>query len=657
MAPAKLRTLLEDAVAHHKGGRLREAESLYARVRAVAPANFDALHLSGLAAQQQSRHRDAAGFLRQALRVNPTSAVCEMRLGVAVMALGDAASAEKHLQRAVSRSPELTEAWCHLGTALRAMGRHQAACAAFERAITLDGNCLEAHERLCALVSAVDGFAAAVPLLRRVVALMPESASALANLGIALAQSSCSTEALTCLKKAVDLEPEHPLALTGLALYYQETYRLPEAIATYGRVLGRNPGNHEARSGRLLALHYVDGTGRREMLAEHLAFGDAVAPGKAPAFGNSRDPARRLRVGFLSPDLRAHSVAYFLDPILAHLDPGQFETFLYHDHPRIDGMSARLRSRATAWRHLAGLSGDAVESLIRADAPDILIDLAGHTGLNRLALFARRLAPVQASYLGYPDTTGLLAMDYRLVDHVTDPVGEADGYCAEKLVRFAPTAWAYSPPDSAPIPAPAPGVSGKPVTFGCFNNFAKVSDSTLRGWARILTAVPGSRLLLKGRGLDSPDTAARIMERFAAAGIEGGRVELLGRTTEIAGHLGLYSRVDVALDTYPYHGTTTTCEAMWMGVPVVTLLGARHVSRVGASLVASSGHAEWIARDWDEYVQIAAEVAHDGDTRAALRATLREDMRRGALMDHPGQAARFGAALRECWKTWCGRQS
>jgi protein O-GlcNAc transferase len=655
MAPTKLRILLEDAVAHHRGGRLREAENLYARARAAAPANFDALHLSGLAAQQQSRHRDAAGFLRQALRVNPTSAVCEMRLGVAVMALGDAAAAERHLQRAVGRSPDLTEAWCHLGAVLRALGRHQAACAAFERAIALDANCLEAHEHLCALVSAVDGFAAAVPLLRRVVALVPGNASALANLGVALAQSNSSAEALGCLEKAVALEPEHQLALTGIALIYQETYRLAEAIGTYGRVLERNPRNYEARSGRLLAMHYVDGVGRGEMLAEHLAFGDTVVAKKSPEFQNTRDPARRLRVGFLSPDMRAHSVAYFLDPILAHLDPGRFEIYLYHDHARTDAMSAKLRSRASAWRHLAGLTNDAVESAVRSDAPDILIDLAGHTGLNRLPLFARRLAPVQVTYLGYPDTTGLPAMDYRLVDHVTDPVDEADGYCSEKLIRFSPTAWSYSPPESAPAPAPVPGVPGGEVTFGCFNNFAKVSDSTLKAWARLLVAVPGSRLLLKSRGLDSPGTANRILEKFAAAGIEAGRIELHGRTTGIADHLGLYARVDVALDTYPYHGTTTTCEAMWMGVPVVTLLGARHVSRVGASLVASAGHAEWIARDWDEYVHTAAHVAVDRESRVTLRTGLREDMRRGPLMDHRGQAARFAAALRECWATWCAR--
>jgi protein O-GlcNAc transferase len=651
MAPGKLRSLLEEAVLHHRAGRLGEAESLYSRARAAAPANFDALHLSGLLAQQQSRHGDAAGLLRRALRLNPSSAVCEMRLGVVLMALGDMSAAEKHLQRSVARAPGAAEAWCHLGSALRALGRYPAACAAFERAISLDGNCFEAHERLCSLVSAVDGFAAAVPHLRRVAALLPDNPGALANLGVALAQSGAGEEALCVLERALGVDPEHPLALTGKALILQESYRLDEAVATYRRVLGKNPKNHEARSGLLLALHYVDGVSREAMYAEHAAFGEAVASPPPPVLRNSREPERRLRVGFLSPDLRAHSVAYFLEPLLAHLDPGHFEVFLYHDHPRVDTMSARLRQGAAGWRHFAGLSNDAVEAAIRADAPDILVDLAGHTGLNRLPLLARRLAPVQVTYLGYPDTTGLPGIDFRLVDPVTDPEGESDRFHTEKLVRFSPTAWSYTPPDSAP--APAPGKAGAPPTFGCFNNLSKVSDSTVRGWARVLSKVPGSRLLLKGHGLASPETAARIRGRFEGCGIEAGRIELLGRTSDLSEHLGLYSRVDVALDTHPYNGTATTCEAMWMGVPVVTLLGARHASRVGASLVAAAGHAEWIACNWDEYAEIAAFMARDLATRAALRTGLRADMLRGPLMDHPGQAARFGSALRECWRSRC----
>jgi predicted O-linked N-acetylglucosamine transferase (SPINDLY family) len=652
MAPSQLKALLEEAVMHHGSGRLKQADALYARVRAAAPSNFDALHLGGMVALQQSRHGDAAALLRRALRVNPSSAPCEMRLGVALAALGERTEALGHLKSAVSIGPSLSEAWCHLGIVQRALGHAAGARSSLERAVALNADFTDALDQLGALLCATAGFEAGIPVLRRMVALQPERPDALANLGVALAQSGGKDEALRLLDRSLELDPSHELALTGRALVLQETYQVVEAVEAYAAVLERNPGNHEARSGRLLSLHYLDGIGREAMHAEHAAFGAAVPD--APAFdpANTPEPLRRLRVGFLSPDLRAHSVAYFLEPLLARLDPAQFEVILYHDHPRVDAVSERLRSHASLWRHFTGQPHVAVETAVRSDAPDILVDLAGHTGHNRLALFARRLAPVQITYLGYPDTTGLREMDFRLVDSVTDPEGDSDRFHSEKLLRFAPTAWSYAPPESAPAPGRAPSADGQ-VTFGCFNNFSKVSDTTLRCWSLVLAAVPGSRLLLKGHDLASPGIAERLRARLSRSGIDEGSVELAGRTPNLAAHLGCYGRVDVALDTYPYHGTTTTCEALWMGVPVVTLIGDRHASRVGASLLCAAGHPEWVAHDPDEYVRIAAGLARDPGLRDALRSELRDDMRSGPLMDHDGQAARFGSALRTTWKAWC----
>jgi predicted O-linked N-acetylglucosamine transferase (SPINDLY family) len=295
-----------------------------------------------------------------------------------------------------------------------------------------------------------------------------------------------------------------------------------------------------------------------------------------------------------------------------------------------------------------------VEQTIRHDAPDILIDLAGHTGItNRLPLFAKRLAPVQITYLGYPNTTGLAAMDYRFTDALADPEGDADRFATEKLVRYAPTAWTYQPPCDAPESKPRGSDATAPVIFGCFNTQSKITDPMLRVWARILEAVPGSRLLLKGANLQNPDTQARYRERFQRLGLAAERVEFRGRTPDTAAHLALYHQVDVALDTFPYHGTTTTCEALWMGVPVVSLAGDRHMSRVGVSLLQAAGHPEWVARTTDHYVEIAVQLAQDAQGRATLRTELRDDLRRGPLLDHAGQAARFSAALRECWAAWC----
>ena len=238
-------------------------------------------------------------------------------------------------------------------------------------------------------------------------------------------------------------------------------------------------------------------------------------------------------------------------------------------------------------------------------------------------------------------------MDYRFVDPITDPVGEAEAFHTEQLVRYAPTAWSYQAPLDAPEPAPVPALSGAPLTFGCFNNFAK------RAWAQLLARVPNSRLLLKGHGLDEPELAAALRGRLAILGVEIDRIELLGRTVAVNAHLALYARVDVALDTFPYHGTTTTCEALWMGVPVVTLAGDRHAARVGVSLLTSLGRTEWIARDWAAYVSIAATLAQDVAGRVACRSSLRGEMRGSVLMDHTGQAGRFGAAVRACWQKWC----
>jgi len=655
MAPAKLQSLLQEAVAHHRGGRLADAEKLYSRARTMAPTSFDALHLSGLLAHQQGRFGEAATLLGRALKTNPKSALCEMRLGLAQSALGDHAAAEGHLRSAVTRDPQLAEAWCHLGAALRLQGKPAEARAAYERAVALKPDYAEAHDRLGALVSETEGFAAAVPHFRRAVELLPDHVTGWANLGAALAQSGDPAGALQCFDRVLAAEPEHALALTGRALVFQESGRVAEAVEGYATVLAHHPRHHEARSGRLLALHYLDAVNRDDLFADHAAFGTVVGLLPPQPLPNRPEPGRRLRVAFLSPDLRAHSVAYFLEPLLAHLDPGQFEIFLYHDHPRVDAMSARLRARAAQWRHFAGLSHHSVEAAIRADAPDVLFDLAGHTGLNRLPLFARRLAPVQITYLGYPNTTGLRAMDYRFVDAVTDPEGEADMLHTERLVRFAPTAWSYAPPEGAPEPVDPPCAAGAPVTFGCFNNFAKVNDATLAGWAGVLVAVPHSRLLLKGHGLDDAALAARLRGRLAALGIDGARVELLGRTPGIAAHLALYARMDVALDTFPYHGTTTTCEALWMGRPVVTLPGDRHASRVGASLLTAAGHPEWIARDWADYARIAADLVRDPARLAATSRTLRAALCASPLMDHAGQGSRFAQAIRECWQAWCAK--
>lgn len=623
MSPAQCQRLLQDAVAHHQAGRLDQAETLYRRVRAVQPNNFDAVHLTGILALQRGRAAEAASLLARAHRLAPRHAPCALRLGLALTAAGRAPEAEAPLRAAVALAPASAEAWDALA------------------------HCLKLQDRLTE----------ALDCHQRALALQPGFARGLFNCGLTLSLLGRQREALDCHDRALAADPTYAKAHYGRAQVLQQLHRIPEAIAAYDRFLELEPANHEARGYRLYALNHLDDLPRERLFAEHVAYGRAVGQAPVPAFPNPPDPGRRLRLAILSPDLRSHSCAWFLEPLLRHLDPAQFELYLYHDHFREDAISARFKALAAVWRNFVGRSARDVEQSIRADAPDILIDLAGHTGMTaRLPLFARHLAPVQINYLGYPNTTGLPAIHYRFTDAIVDPPGEADALATEKLVRFAPTAWAYQPPPVAPavnVRNRDIGPGGEGLVFGCFNNTAKISDTTLRLWARVLAVVPGARLLLKGRGLGEAEVRGRYLQRFAEAGLPVERIDFLERTAKTDDHLALYGHVDISLDTFPYHGTTTTCEALWMGVPVVTLMGDRHLARVSGSLLSAIGRREWIAATPEDYVRIAAELASNPARLAAIRAGLRDEVRRSPLGDHAGQSARFAAALRQCWSEWC----
>jgi predicted O-linked N-acetylglucosamine transferase (SPINDLY family) len=488
---------------------------------------------------------------------------------------------------------------------------------------------------------------------KRVVTLKPKYGPGWSNFGATLSLAGRQTEALECFSKGLQIDSKDLRSRLGRAMVLFKCHRVKEAAAEYAAVLARDPTRFEARSFRLMAINSLPEIWREQNFTEHVAYGKAAGDAVRTVWPNLPEPQRRIRVAFLSPDLREHSVAYFIQPLLAHLDPAAFDIVLYHDHATVDWISEKLKALASIWRNFAGRTDEMVEAAILADAPDILVDLAGHTGMSRLRIFARRVAPVQITYLGYPNTTGVKAMDYRFVDPVTDPESTADAFATEKLVRFAPTAWSYSPirdvPDTGPLPALANGF----VTFGAFNNFTKVTDETMRDWAQLLSLVPGSRLLLKADGLLEPAVGGSVRQRLRAAGVEDAKVELLSRTTDTLSHLALYSRVDIALDTFPYHGTTTTCEAFWMGVPVVTIAGKSHAARVGVSLLNSIGRPEWIAQSSDGYVRIAADMAADLSRLAATRAALRGELKASSLFDHAGQAVRFSAALRACWVDWC----
>ena len=431
---------------------------------------------------------------------------------------------------------------------------------------------------------------------------------------------------------------------------FQTQGRTAEALRCFQQACGKQPEFAAAHSNLLLAMHYDPAKSPEEIFAEHRKTPHASVE---PARSHSNDPTpdRRLRIGYLSPDFRSHSVAFFFEPVIEAHDRAAFEVTCYSNVPRPDHATLRFERLADRWRNVRGLGDEAAAALIRADGIDILIDLAGHTGENRLDVMARKPAPVAVTWLGYPDTTGLPQIDYRITDAWADPPGASERFHTEELVRLPGGFLCYMKPrDVAGCGLPPCERTGH-ITFGSFNNFSKLNPQVAEVWSAILDRVPGSRLLLKSKALGDQGARQRARELFR--GRDG--VELLARNPSVRQHLEIYGRVDIALDPFPYNGTTTTCEALWMGVPVVALAGRRHAGRASLSLLASLGLEELIAESVEDYARIAAGLAGDPARLRELRATLRRRMAESRLTDAQTFTRVLESAYRTMWRRWCER--
>jgi predicted O-linked N-acetylglucosamine transferase (SPINDLY family) len=360
-----------------------------------------------------------------------------------------------------------------------------------------------------------------------------------------------------------------------------------------------------------------------------------------------------LRIGYVSPDFRNHSVAYFIEPVIREHSPDNFDVICYSHSFVQDHVTESIKQSAGDWRDITRASDDVAYKLIREDGIDILIDLAGHTGNNRLPLFARKPAPVQISWIGYPATTGLSAIDYKIVDEYTDPSGITDQFYTERLLRLPDTFLCYLPDASIPAVGSLPALSSGYITFGSFNHFSKISPMVFSMWQDILRKIPTARLVIKTRSLSDPTVRDSVMKTFRNEGIAEERLELLSWSPSRREHLDLYNRIDIALDTFPYHGTTTTCEALSMGVPVVTLAGDTHCSRVGVSLLSNVGLPELIAYTPESYIEKAVTLANDLEKLQSLRVTLRDKMTLSPLSDAKRFTANLEKCYREIWKQWC----
>ncbi|MBI3451542.1 MAG: tetratricopeptide repeat protein, partial [Rhodospirillales bacterium] len=595
-------------------GRLAEAEAQFRHAIRLQPSNAEAYANLGNVLLEQDRWTEAVDSCRQAIKLGTR-----------------APDIHFHLARALARSGQSAEAEAAF------YGTEDA----FRRAIANQPGNPEFHYHLGNILLQLDRLDDAVAVFRNAIELKPDHGGAHNNLGKALWQLGYLEEAAASCARSVELAPTHPEPLCGLGLILTEQGRIAEAVKAFDRALELRPDYRFAASNMLLSAQYRPGISAASLARMHWKW-DAqyAAPLKSAwrPFANGRDPDRRLCVGFLSADLGTHPVGFFLTACLEVLDRQQIEIVCYSLHRREDDdLATRLRAAADIWVDAEFFDDEALAGRIRDDHIDILIDLAGHTGENRLLVFARKPAPIQMTWAGYVGTTGLEAIDYLIADRFHVPEGEDIDY-REKILRLPDGYVCYAPPAYAPPVGPLPARRNSYATFGCFNNLAKIGDDVITLWTQLLDAVPNARLLLKTRAFNDAPTAERIRDLFRGRNADIRRIDIEGSSPH-AELLGRYNDVDLALDPFPYSGGLTTCEALWMGVPVVTMPGLIFASRHSYSHLSNVGLTETIAKDPRDYLRLATALAGDLDRLAALRAGLREKMARSPLCD----GSRFAA--------------
>ncbi|HEY5291755.1 MAG TPA: peptide-binding protein [Burkholderiales bacterium] len=541
-----------------------------------------------------------------------------------------------------------------LREALRLLSVHDYAHASelCERLLRHDSGMVRAWEILGAIALGLGDCALACERFERAVALAGDDPQLLANAAEASRRAGRFERALELSQRALALQPDHAASLHARVFALEACWRSDEALEACREAIALQPDFAKLRVSYMMMLNRA-AADPALVLEAHCLWGDRFC-GAQQAGGvvhrNPPQPQRRLRIGYVSADLCQHAVSHFVLPLLEHHDPADFEVYCYSNAQASDDVTRRCEALAAHWRDIAYSTDQAADELIRADGIDILIDLSGHTAGNRLRLFARRPAPIQITYLGYPATTGLAQMDYRLTDACADPPGASESHYRERLLRLPHCLWCFAPPRQMPEVSALPGARAGHITFGSLNSMFKLTPALVALWARLLRELPASKLVLAT--VAEGESRRRIAREFEANGIDPARLEFHGFLPRNE-FWGLHSRIDLALDSFPCNGGATTCETLWLGVPVVSLAGAMFQSRAGLSILSNVGLAELVAHQPEDYVRIALDLARDPERLAQLRSGMRSRMRASPLLDAPGFTRDFEAACRSAWKQWC----
>jgi predicted O-linked N-acetylglucosamine transferase (SPINDLY family) len=642
------------AIVLREQGKLDEAIACYRRALEIRPHYAEAHNNLGNALKDRGNPAEAVACYRRALELNPGYAGAHYNLGIAFRDQGKLDEAIACYRRALAIKPDFTEAHGSLANALDTQGNLDEAIGCYRRALQCNPRYAEAYSGLGNALGKQGSADEAVACFRRALEIKPDSAETHYHFGNFFKVQGKPEEAVACYRRALEIKPDIAEAHLNLGVAMKDQGNMDEAIAACRRALQVKADYVQAHSNLLYDLQFSPQYDAEAIYQEHLRWNARHAAALAKSIqphGNDRSPRRRLRIGYVSPNFWHHAESFFMVPLLAAHDHQDFEIFCYAEVQRPDHVTAQFRMYADAWRDITGLTDEQVSQLVRQDRIDILVDLTMHMACNRLLVFARKPAPVQVCWLAYQGTTGLTTMDYRLTDAYVDPPGLYDRYYTEESIRLPDAFGCYDPLTTEAAVGALPALDQDRVTFGSLNNFCKVNPAVLTLWSQVLRAVDGSRLLLRAA---EGSHRERTLEFLQAEGVASERVNFVGWQPR-AQYLELYRQIDIGLDTVPYNGQTTTLDSLWMGVPVITLLGQTAVGRAGMSLLTNLGLPELIAAAPEQFVRIARELAGDLARLGELRASLRERMQKSPLMDGPRFARHVEAAYRTMWQRWCAR--
>jgi protein O-GlcNAc transferase len=638
-------------------GNLEQAGRYYEKALLI-DANYAAAHNNiGTLLRASGNPVGAIERYRRALNSDPDFAEAHYNIATTLLTLGQDREARLHLDRATEIQPFFPEAQFALANLHHQRGNLDAALAHYQCVIDGGVKTASSHNNTGAILLERGKHDDAMRHFAETLRQDPERHEAHSNMGNALQKVGKLDEAVRHYRESLRIKPDYAEATSNLAGVLKAQGKLAEAADTYRSAIDTKPSFVGAHNNLIMLLGYSADVPHRELVKQALRFNDSIA---APllrdrAFSNTSDPNRRLRVGYVSGDFRNHAVSFFFEPLLDHHNHTDFEIFAYSTSLVEDAVTERIKAGVDAWRDISTTDDDDTADMIERDAIDILVDLSGHMAANRLLVFARKPAPVQATWLGFTTTTGVKAIDYRISDNHADPVGMTEHLNVEALWRL-PGAFCCYQATKRDIPAidHPPRDDNGHVTFGCFNNFTKVSDRLLQRWGDILARVPDARLLLEIIGIDGEAFRRETEGRLQRLGIPLDRVILEPRKP--ANQYVLYNKIDIALDPFPFNGGTTTMDALWMGVPVVTLAGEYFTSRMGVTIMTNAGLPELIASTEDEYVDIAVELATNTQLLDETRRDLRQRVTASRMMDHARFARDIEDAYRGMWRVWCEQQ-